>query len=596
MSTMTKLTYTRLTVALLLCWTVSASAQQSSSQADGQTVIVKGTKNPSKWFRAESQHFVVVSDTRRDDVVQLLNNLEKLDYLLRIYTRDYRTGSAAIEKMTVYFHDRMDGFEQVATHHPDEAVGLYCSCSAGVQGHAVNLDPIQSLHNEELAQAPLNESLSYIFEAYARHFLYRYTNIRSPASFVDGFAQYFSSVRFSDNQMAVGRAPASDAGYLYFLDQGHRYKLTYEDVLTADEAAQGARLEYLARAWELTHYMLSTDDNRKRLAQYLELVHDDVPAGQAFQRAFGKSVDQLDNLMWRYRLHGLEVRRVDLPTLPAARLSFTELPDSDTPFVLADAILKSCPERAVGESLLGKLTRESAGKRLSHFARMTLSRAQIDWGNPKDALPYLTEAIGHNGADFEAVYLSGLANLRVWEQRQDTASLQAAKRDLARARTLDPASAQAAYAAYRAELDGGKPDQATLEAAVAAWRNGHEVDAFARSAALALAYLGKGSEADTALALLSQNAGDPEMASWAKTWESRLAKGVTRADLLAEMRRASSPSGVKEWTVATKYLLSTTVQNEGLEEARGFLEAQQLNNPMDDAMSGKTPVTVPLRK
>jgi hypothetical protein len=54
-----------------------------------------------------------------------------------------------------------------------------------VQGFAVHLERIASLGDEQLDKAPLNDTLSYAFEAYARHFLYRHTDIRHP-SYIDG--------------------------------------------------------------------------------------------------------------------------------------------------------------------------------------------------------------------------------------------------------------------------------------------------------------------------------------------------------------------------------------------------------------------------
>ncbi|MEO7580718.1 MAG: hypothetical protein ABIT83_24200, partial [Massilia sp.] len=73
--------FTMALAALYLDASVSASAQEGAAPAP--SVVVAGYKSPSKWFRAESQHFIVLSDTSNEEVTQLLNNLEKLDYLLR---------------------------------------------------------------------------------------------------------------------------------------------------------------------------------------------------------------------------------------------------------------------------------------------------------------------------------------------------------------------------------------------------------------------------------------------------------------------------------------------------------------------------------
>ena len=585
---------------LFLGATLSASAQQSAAPAAPQSVLVSSHKNASEWFRAESQSVVVYSDTSHDDVRQLLNNLEKLDQLLRVYTKNYNISSGTEQKLTLYYHQRMDGFNQVATGAPSEAVGLYNSCSAGVQAFGVHLERIAELNDAELAQGPLNASLSYLFEAYARHFLYRYTDIRAPASYIDGFAQYFSTTRFSDKQMALGRVPASVARYLHFIDKGHSFSTSYDDVLEPKSAIKRAhvaesnlRLEYLTRSWLLTHHMFSSPDKLALVDQYLNLVHMDVPARKAAGDAFGLTPSTIDNTLWRYRLKGIEVKQVDMPTLPAASINFTSLPNTLTELVLAEAALKACPERAAGQALLKTVTQQAAGSNNAQ-TRLTLSRAQIDWGNAQDALPYLTEALAKNARNADAAYLLGLANLRLAEQQNETARkpyLDAARRHLATARALNPRSAEAAYAAYKAELlVSDTPGKAALAGALIAWKRAHEVNSFARAAGLAYAYLGQAAEADNALTLLAHDTRDPAMAAWAEDWKARLAAGVSHAELVAEMRRQPvSGNAFKEWTVSTEALMEKVQYNAGMDDARGYINSMQMPDPSTGEVLPSTP-------
>ncbi len=594
-----------LAAAMLFC-TAGAMAQQAAAPAPPatpHTVTVAGQKNASQWFRAESQHFIVFSDTTNDDVYQLLNNLEKLDHLLRIYTRNYNTSRGAGQKITLYYHNRMATFNEIASGEPEEAVGLYNSCGAGVQGFGVHLQRLTALNNATLSKQPLDDSLSYLFEAYTRHFIYRYTDIRSPASYIDGFAQYFSSVRFTDNHMAIGRAPTSIARYIYFLDKGRRYNLTYQNVIepatgykeVGFEADTAVRMEFLAKSWLLTHFMLSTADNRARHDQYLNLVHHDRPAAAAFSEAFAVKVGDIDELIWRYRIKGVEVKQVDLPSLPTARVDFTMLPQASTEFLLAGATLRSCPDRKTGETVLRSLRAQAAAAPLNELGNLTLSRARIDWGDAQEALPYLTEATRKDPANVEAAYLLGLAHLRIAEQQTDAArvpALEAAKTHLKRARTLDPKSGEAAFAAYRAELlASAEPAPAAVEGALAAWQNAHEVNGFARSAALAYAYTGQAAQADRALTVLAHNERDAQLASWAKVWQARLSTGVARADLLAEMRRqpaASTP--FREWTVSSEDLMDKVQRAAGLSDAQGYLDTMRLTDPAAAAAAGNAPV------
>jgi len=573
-----------LAAALFLGAGLYANAQEVTQGTPAQNVVVLGQRNVSKWFLAESQHFIVYSDTTEEDVTSLLNNLERLDYLLRIYAKDYIKSGSTEQKLTLYYHGRVAGLKQISADQPADAIGLYNSCAAGVQGFGVRLERDAELHNEQLVKRPLDEGLSYIFEAYARHFLYRHTDIRTPVSFIEGFAQYFSSVRFSDTRMVLGRIPTNVGKYLHFLDDGHLYSLEYRDILEPNDEQRrsyagpaGVQLEFEAKSWILTHYMLSSEENRNHLRNYLGQVYHDTAPVQAFEAAFGLKAKDVSTAMWRYRLNSVQVLQVDLPALPKAVVKFNSLPQATGDFVIADARLKSCPQQSEGEALLRALNIEAGKFPGNDFAQLVLSRAQIEWGNAQDALPWLNKAINKNSANFDALYLAGLANLRLAQRSNDAnrrTLLDASRSNLSRACSLDPKSPEAALALLKSEvLANDQPDVSALEGVIAVWQGTREVPALARSAALAQAYLGNTAKATSILKSMRRTTHSPQMAAWAKNWQSRLDAGVGQPDILAEMRLEPSPNpAFKEWTIDNDNVMQTVVYNAGLENARGILD------------------------
>jgi len=576
-----------LVTAFLLLSAGSAGAQQRDP-ANLERVEVAGKKaEVSRWFRAESQSFVVYSDTREEDVALLLDNLEKLDGLMRIYTLPARQAERQEPKLTLYYPSRLSDLREIDDDMPADAIGLYSSCASGVQGFSIQLERLQSLEDGQLEKAPLNDSLSYVFEAYARHFLYRHTDVRGPAWFMEGFAQYFSSVRFSERQMVVGRVPRAIGNYLRFLGNGRRYGLEWEDVLEqrlgnahsyAGDA--GVRLEFEAKSWLLMHYALSSDDNRKRLSQYLQFVDSGASAMSAFERAFGVKRSDLDQTMWRYGLRGLQVQRVVLPSLPAARTTFRTLPRAAGEFVLLDAAMKSCPGPKAGESLLKKVAALVARYPEVDRARFALGRAQVAWGDPREALSGLKATPQGGEAGFEGELLTGMARLRLAEQGEGDArrsQLQVAKRHLQRATELDSRSQEAALASFRAEVAAeDEPDDVAVRRVISAWLTSRDVDALTRYAALAYAYVGEADQADRTLGSLARSARNPPLAQWARQWQRRLETGVSRREILAEMRRpAPFDLSAKEWTLDKDGVMQKVELGYGLESAASFIKEQQ---------------------
>jgi tetratricopeptide (TPR) repeat protein len=539
----------------------------AASPSDGiQSITVTSQRNPSRWFRAQSQHVILYSDTSQDEAQRLLDNLERLDDLLRIYTKGYARTGGPESRITLYYTARFDDLARLGAELGSptrETVGVYSSCNDGVAGFGARLEAIDTLDNDKLARYPLNVSLSFLFEAYARHFLYRHTDLRAPTWFIDGFAHYFSTVRFTDSRMAVGRWPTILGRYFSLLDgEMGNYALYYRDVLEQNEnAGVGGdghlrqQVEYAARSWLLVHYALSSEDNRRRLGAYLKAFYDGVPSVQAFERSFGIPVDDLSTAMWRYRLKGLQVLHVDRPGLPRAVVDVDVLPEASSDYLLAEASLKSCPSGAARQATIERVLGAAPppGPSASVLVQRTVARALIYAGRPADALPYLDAALRKDDADADLHLLAGLAHLRLAESgaADRTSRLAEARRRFARAVELAPALPGAALGKLCVDImAGGEPGKDAIDDVLAAWRGSRDVGGLGRTAALVYAWRGDGIRAANLLRSMASNGRDPYTAAWAADWQRRLDAGLTRDAIRAGLAAFPwSGPAFREWTI-----------------------------------------------
>lgn len=578
--------FTGLSLLASLLATSHLSAQTPASTKDVTEVVISGQQNASNWFRAESQHFIVFSDAKQQDVAQLLNKLERFDYLLRLYTKA-DTSTASKQKTTLYYMARIRDLNQIDKNQPAYAIGLYNSCALGVQGFGAHMYYRENL-DRALEKQPENEGLAYIFEAYARHFLYRYSNLRTPTWYIDGFAQYFAGTRFNDTETLIGNPPQSLLSYLAFMSNGHRRSLDYTDILLQNDSkghnyagAAGLRLEFQARSWILTHYLLSSAENLQHFRRFIALGLEGVEPTQAFEQAFGYKVSKLNNVLWKYRLQTANAIKVNLTAGGAGDIEFTSLPAAANNLLLADAALKTCPTPKAGMALLDRVRNEAKKFPRSDLAQFTLSRAEIDWGNPQDAIAFLTTKANEN--NFDALYLLGRAQSKLAEQsqgEQQQAYLASAQANLLRAVALNQQSAEASYAYFKVGIQTQAiPNNEVLGAAIIAAQLQPEVSSYNRAAALSQAYLKQVSEAELSLRLMAANSRDPQMAEWAKTWQAKLEAGVTRTQVLAEMRLELTPAAsFKEWTIANDEVMHAVELAAGMEAAAGFIKDQQMQN------------------
>ncbi|USX11668.1 tetratricopeptide repeat protein [Oxalobacteraceae bacterium OTU3CAMAD1] len=556
--TIAKYVFTLLIAIALLPAGASVSEPKQNvveSSQNSATIVIKGVRDPSTWFRIESQHLIVYSDSDPEQAVQLVKNLERLDYVLRLYLRPFLIRQPDLPKLTLYFQDRVNWTAELG-EFPVETVGLVDSCVSGTQVFTFGRGRMWESNNASLLTDNVDFTLSAILTLYSENFLYRHTEIRGPEWFLQGFKFYFGGARFTDNQMAIGHAAGTTAESMKLLDysQGRLYFLTYDEVLRKDMSqdffsrmkkteigtdAYLAQAEFQSRAFNLVHYMLSTAENRDKMARYLELMNNGSDGGAAFADLFGLSGMKLNATMWHYRRVLMKVIKVDFPELPMARIDFTRLSRVEGDFVLDNAALKACPSPDNGGKLLRRVRAAAAAAHAVDFAQITMSRAEIEWGDPRDAIPYLTDALRHDSRNVELHYLLGLAHLKlaknaVGDKREQLAE---ARTSLTEAALLAPGTPWISYALFHVGImDSETPPEKTMDLASKAWRQGHDVAAFARAAALAYAWLGDSASAYRALNTLAKNDHDPNSAAWAVQWLKLFEKGVTRDHLLTALR------------------------------------------------------------
>jgi tetratricopeptide (TPR) repeat protein len=541
------------------------------------TIVIKGVRDPSAWFRLESPHLVVYSDDLPEQAIELVENLERLDHVMRLYLRSFLVDRQKAAKITLVFQHAVNLPRELDVRNQRQAVGLVNSCESGTQLFASDIGRIWKADNARVAKMDVDMTLSYGMSMYAMNFLYRYTDVRVPQWFMTGASLYFGGMRFTDDRMAVGRGAVGFNDVLKDIDAGHRMKLLrFDQVLRNDigtigyEAVEtstpdrltGEKFEVLqALSYNLMHYLLSSAKNRDKMAQYLELVNDGGDPAESFSRLFGMAGLGIDGAMERYRATSMKILTIDIPELPKPAMDITRLTRREGEFVLDNAVLKACPAPADGKAILERVKAAAAQVPAVDFAQLTLSRAQVDWGDPREAIPYLERAAKRDADNAEVRYLLGLAhlNLAAGAGVDKDGQLAAARANLDEAAALAPGAPEVSYARFRAGLMGTEaPTEQTMALAVDAWRKGHDVPAFARAAALANAWLGNAAEAYRAFNTLARSqrpaftgrstyGGHAKQdkwdeyasmhANWAERWLASLEQGVSRDALLDAMRR-----------------------------------------------------------
>jgi hypothetical protein len=92
-------------VTILLAHRVASGhelEQVETENGNSSKVVIKATRDPSTWFRVESQHLIIYSDEDVSEVYRLVDYMERLDFLLRLYLKPFLDVPGEIPKLTLY--------------------------------------------------------------------------------------------------------------------------------------------------------------------------------------------------------------------------------------------------------------------------------------------------------------------------------------------------------------------------------------------------------------------------------------------------------------------------------------------------------------
>jgi tetratricopeptide (TPR) repeat protein len=417
-----------LTLALFLCRAPLAPARSDESH----------------WIRVNSSHFSLVTDAddiKGHDVAARFEQMRAVFGQLLARTRI----------------NMSEPIDIIALRNDDE----YSKVVPMRQGQGIGSGFF--IPGEDRNYFVLNLSKDESWRAISRDFALVFLNCNYPPTqpwFDEGFAEYFSSLRFDNKQAQIGGDPDSFTELL-----NATAWLAIPDLLRASGAAlagqEGSRHTlFYAESWIVMHYLLS-QNKLPETGTYLDLVENQhLSVEDAIQKAYGMSAGQFTEAV-KDHFHALA---------QGGSAAVTPLPGV-TP---GDQIGSSHQELsfAEGQALLGEMTvrlpehREQAVRELESItsqpkmdnvvARRGLAWAHLQKKEFDSAIEELNKGAELNSKDPWLHYYLALVRLRAGEASgHPTEGLSNTMQDLHMVLDWDPEFAQARGMLAMAQLEGG---------------------------------------------------------------------------------------------------------------------------------------------
>ncbi|MGV7122445.1 hypothetical protein [Sphingopyxis sp. 550A] len=467
-------------------------------------IAMFGAVSPAdaKWLRADTGNFIIYSEGNEKSLRDFAVTLERFDMTLRL--RFKQSGERDPNRLTIYLVKHADDAGALMTGKSGSMIaGFYTPHPEG--SYAVSNRDSNFIQGTSEAQQTL-------FHEYSHHFMMRYLPAAFPAWFVEGFAEYLSTVDFTaDGKAKIGNPPQQRAYSLLRTPEIPAETLLFQ---RPGELRDAAKIDgYYGRSWLLTHMLFSDPARDGQLSAYIDAINSGVDPKEAATKAFS-DLKQLDRDLNRYMSRRLSVRLTNDPVPVAGEVAITPLSaaaDAMLPLQLERKSAKDDPERlAPVRDALAKLTVQYPSD-----AGIWYEFAMAEWGMGKEkrdaaaARDAVDKALAIAPQHVGANLLLGRMMLADLAEKDDVsaADWNAARKPIIRANRADPDDPAPLFAYYRSFADEGvAPPPVAVDGLAHAFELAPENMQTRISYAYALAAQG---QVDTAIRLAKVVAFDP---------------------------------------------------------------------------------------
>lgn len=377
------------------------------------------------WHKAESDRFVIYSDSRADDIRDFAEMLERYHIAMELESGRRVAAPSPSNRLTVYMVGTIEDLKRVYGDRGSNVAGFYIPRANGSVTFVPNIRIGRSSGRSSTGSRASRRggfendfSLTVLLHEYAHHFFISSARHAMPRWLSEGSAEYFAATRFnSDGSIDIGLPNNTRA---YEISQAAPVSvielLDYETY----RANRSRRYDaYYGRSWLLFHYLAFSEERKGQLETYWNAVAGGVDSLEAGRSIFG-DLDQLERELRDYgRARSMSATRFPATAFSTGEVSVTRLPEGHA--AMMDVIIAS--KRGVGEEKAAEVVVEArkVAERFPDDANVlaALAEAEYDAGNDDAAIAAADRAIAADRMAKNAYVQKGYAMFRIAREAED---------------------------------------------------------------------------------------------------------------------------------------------------------------------------------
>ncbi|HVZ29677.1 MAG TPA: tetratricopeptide repeat protein [Asticcacaulis sp.] len=510
--------------------------------------LVVATGAQAKWIKVQSDHFAIYSNISERETRIYAVNLEKYRYVLTTLFHVSPEVDAATPMTDIYLVENKYDWKDAVPEAPEGAVGISFNATEGqfivMQDLTIGRGPPVKTIDDVVS----NEGQIVVFHEYAHSFMAHNSEVKYPAWFVEGFADYYATTRIFNDQALVGMSENQRVGRLMNGGTGVKYSV----ILSSPGAigtTVGASLQFYAQSWLLAHYVLSDEDRRHKFSAYVAAYDKGEDPVASFERIFGITMDQLPGVLNTYLNKEMKATTYQVNGMPTPQITVTPMPGSSNKLLPWKASVMTAHQPKNTVALLDNVRKEAAHYPNDPFALKVLARAENILGDPAKAVTALRDYTEAHPDDSEAwallgegYYLTGKRGQIPEGEKPGANPMDRARFALVRTYKLDPKNAVALYYLSLAQEDRPDfPNDTAVDAAMQAHNLAPQVASYSARAAVMLVKTDRLDEGAAMLAVVASNPHNPGLAKWATNVIDAINRGAPKEEILTLLNGPSAP-------------------------------------------------------
>lgn len=363
----------------------------------------------AKWVEASSDHFVIYANKSEKSVQAYAERLELFHAALAAGRNDIISKPSPSNRVTIFVVGSKTKVRKLAKDGNKYLGGFYLPRAGGTVAIVPELRKSANKYTSSPEQI--------LFHEYAHHFMYGLTNYSFPRWFSEGFAEFYSTVKFEKNGDVGLGLPAIHRAY----ELGQSKEVPLESLLNTKEylANKSKRYDnFYGKSWLLFHYLTFNKERRKQLGNYQRELMNGASEKEATE-VFG-DLDQLSKELERYQ----KGRKWSYIRQPRARLNIGQISVRTLrPGEAAMMPIRIRSKRGVDNEQAIELLPE-AQKIAAKFpddpaVQAALAEAEYDAGNSEVAIAAADRALAKNPEQMNAHIQKGYALARLARDSDD---------------------------------------------------------------------------------------------------------------------------------------------------------------------------------